>query len=255
MIKKSKYFVLLFLLIVGSGCSDELVEAVEAGKNRVLQAKNKVWEASETIRLDVPSEVPEQAMIQHVPFIRQLPELERGCEVTSLAMLLQYGGAAVDKLMLAKEIAWVPFEQHGKRGNPNQGFVGDMYTIDNPGYGVYHQPVFELAQKYMGHNVIDLTGRDITDIYRAVSKGSPVWVITNATFTPLAGSEFQTWHTNAGDIQITYHEHSVVIVGYDEENVYINDPLADSPNSAVPRTAFEQAWEQMGKQAITLLPS
>ncbi|WP_028401102.1 C39 family peptidase [Ectobacillus panaciterrae] len=248
MLKKSKIFIpSLFLLVVAGGCSANIFEMMEEGKNKVVQTMQE-------LRLDFFGELKEHAMIEQVPFIQQQPELDRGCEVTSLAMLLQYKGVKADKMTLAKEIERVPFEQNGLHGNPNEGFVGDIYTTGKSGYGVYHKPIFKLGQKYLPNELLDLTGRDIKDIYKAVSMGAPVWVITNATFEPLDESEFEMWHTNAGEVKITYQEHSVVIVGYDQNNVYVNDPLANSPKSAIPREGFEKAWEQMGKQAISLVP-
>lgn len=63
----------------------------------------------------------EKVILSNVPFIQQLPELDRGCEVTSLAMMLQYAGITVDKMKLANEIKKVDFMNDGVRGNPNEG--------------------------------------------------------------------------------------------------------------------------------------
>ncbi len=158
----------------------------------------------------------EKIIINGVPHIQQMPELARGCEVTSLAMLLQYAGVSIDKMTLAKQIKKVPFrDQNGVRGNPNDGFVGDMYSFSKSGYGVYHSPIAELAKQYLPSRIVDLTGQSIDAVYNMVKTGSPVWVITNSRFAPLAESEFANWNTNSGKVQITYREHSVVIVGYD----------------------------------------
>ncbi len=48
-----------------------------------------------------------------VPLILQKPELMRGCEVTSLAMVLQFSGVKVDKMELASKIHYVPFQSNG----------------------------------------------------------------------------------------------------------------------------------------------
>ncbi|QWG42066.1 peptidase C39 family protein [Bacillus mycoides] len=215
--------------------------------------KDKIMKKAQEFRLDLFSEMKESALITEVPFIRQLPELPRGCEVTSLTMLLQHKGVQVDKMQLASEIHRVPFKQDGLHGNPYEGFVGNIYTKAEPGYGVYNQPIFNLAEKYVPEKVINLTGRDVQDLYKVISSGSPVWVIINTTFKPLAESSFETWNTSSGKVKITYYEHSVVVIGYDQNFVYVNDPLANNPRKAVPRAEFEKAWEQMGKQAITIL--
>lgn len=181
-----------------------------------------------------------------------MPELPRGCEVTSLAMLLQYAGISVDKMTLAKEINTVPFrDQNGVHGNPNVGFVGDMYSLNNPGYGVYHSPIANLAESYLPGRIVDLTGQNIDSVYNMINQGSPVWVITNSRFASLPDSQFSVWNTPTGSVQITYREHSVLVVGYDDNYVYINDPLADQSYKAVSRSSFEESWVQMGKQAVS----
>ncbi|MGE7863937.1 C39 family peptidase [Bacillus mobilis] len=197
----------------------------------------------------------EKVILPNVPLIQQLPELDRGCEVTSLAMLLQYAGVSVDKMQLASEIKKVNFLDDSVRGNPNEGFVGNIYTFSESGYGVYHEPLFQLAKKYLPNKVVDLTGKSIEEMYKSVKSGQPVVMITNATFAPLDEDEFTTWETNSGDVSITYNEHCVVLVGYDKKFVYIRDPLSDSLDVKVPRDSFEKAWMQMGSQAISYVKS
>lgn len=197
----------------------------------------------------------EKVILSNVPLIQQLPELDRGCEVTSLAMMLQYAGITVDKMKLANEIKKVDFMNDGVRGNPNEGFVGNIYTFSESGYGVYHGPLFQLAKKYLPNKAVDLTGKSIEEIYKSVKAGQPVVMITNATYAPLDDDEFTTWETNSGDVSITYNEHCVVLIGYDEEFVYIRDPLDDSLDVKVPRGKFEKAWMQMGSQAISYVKS
>lgn len=193
-----------------------------------------------------------------VPFIQQLPELPRGCEVTSLAMLLHYDGINVDKMDLAKQIKRdeTPFKKENgvtQFGNPYNGFVGDMYSFSTPGYGVYHGPIVELAREYKNDKVIDLTGFEFSHLLYHLANGRPVWVIINATYRPLPETAFETWKTPDGSVKITYREHSVVITGFDHESIYINDPLAKEKNKKVNRKEFEQAWNQMGQQALTII--
>ncbi|MFA9556029.1 C39 family peptidase [Evansella sp. AB-rgal1] len=210
---------------------------------------NIIWQS--TTRLS-------KKVLLDVPLVNQYPELPRGCEVTSLAMVLQYYHLNADKLTLAEEVKkeTTPLEvKDGKiyYGDPNKGFVGDMYDLNKPGYGVYHKPIERLAKQYKGDKVVDITGANFDHVLVQVSKGRPVWIITNTRYKKLPNSSFETWHTPNGKIDITYHLHSVVITGFDNDYIYFNDPLHETPNRKKAKQPFIEAWEQMGKQAIFIL--
>lgn len=198
-----------------------------------------------------------EKVLLNVPLIEQLPELPRGCEVTSLAMLFAYHQLSVDKMFLAEKVTKDPTPYHKKGdtiyfGDPHQGFVGDMYNRTNPGYGVYHLPIEQLAKEYTDKDVINLTGTSFDHVLLQLSQGHPVWIISNTKYSKLPSSAFETWQTPNGPREITYHLHSVVITGFDQEFIYFNDPLEGTKNRKIPRKSFIEAWEQMGKQAIVL---
>ena len=225
--------------------------------NKEQQIPSEVMVDHVTVADDrAPSILNQKSSLIDVPIISQLPELPRGCEVTSLAMLLAHAGVIVDKMELAFKIKKddTPYEEKDGKiyyGHPNNGFIGDMYNRKNPGLGVYHKPIFELAEQYMPGRMLDLTGEEFFTIEKHVANGYPVWVIINTKYNRLPDSAFITWHTPEGPTKITYHEHAAVITGFDANYVYVNDPLTVEKNKKIPKEAFISAWVQMGRQAIT----
>ncbi|MCM3729084.1 C39 family peptidase [Neobacillus cucumis] len=195
--------------------------------------------------------IQSSSIVLNVPLINQMatPRLKNGCEMTSLAMVLNYHGVKVTKNTLANQVNKVPWTySNGLRGNPNIGFVGDM--ANGPGLAVYNGPVLSLAKKYVGNKAVNLTKKPFSEVLSYVGQGLPVWIITTTTFAPV--SNFQSWNTPQGPIRITFSEHSVVITGYDQNYVYINNPYG-SKNQKLNKTTFMKAWEQMGSQAIVIL--
>lgn len=187
------------------------------------------------------------------PFVSQNPQLPNGCEITSLTMLLQSAGIKVTKMSLASQIKKVPFQSGGYMGNPNQGFVGNMYhgSRSNPGLAVYHRPIAELARKYLGNRVVDFSGSSWLKVEQQLAAGHPVWVITSIHFQPVPAANWLTWRTRSGTIQITYQEHSVLVTGYDQNEVYFNDPMSSQAGSHALKSSFVAAWRQFGCQAVT----
>ncbi|WP_235988964.1 C39 family peptidase [Aquibacillus kalidii] len=185
-----------------------------------------------------------------VPLINQMasPRLYNGCEITSLAMLLQFHGLDVTKNELANELRYVPMTYaSGLKGNPNEGFVGDI--VDGPGLGVNHGPVYDVAKDHVGERALNLTGSNLEELYYYLDQGLPVWVIINTAYAPV--SDIQTWQTPTGEVDITFSVHSVVLTGYDKGTVSLNDPYG-TKNREVKRENFEDAWKQMGSQAIVV---
>ncbi|WP_423808619.1 C39 family peptidase [Pontibacillus yanchengensis] len=205
-------------------------------------------------------EEPEEEIVQlseknydnplDVPLLNQMasPQLYNGCEVTSLAMVLQYHDVGVTKNELANNVKRVPLTYNsGLKGNPNEGFVGDMEN--GPGLSVYHGPIHDLAKQYVGERAKDLTGVNVDELYTHVDEGKPVWVMTNTRFKRV--NNFQTWNTPQGSIDVTFSVHSVVITGYTDNYVYINNPYGQK-NQKLDRSQFEEAWKQMGSQALVI---
>ncbi len=115
------------------------------------------------------------------------------------------------------------------------------------------EPILELAKLYVpDEKVMNLSYKEPEHIYEAIDRGLPVWVLTNARFKRLPDNQFYTWRTDTGEMKVTYHQHSVVVTDYDDQYVYINDPLKTDKHRAINRNNFEQSWIQMGRQAMTV---
>ncbi|WP_082687071.1 C39 family peptidase [Bacillus sp. FJAT-27445] len=199
-----------------------------------------------------PSQKQVDSINLDVPLLNQManPKLYNGCEVTSLAMVLNYKGIEVSKGELANKVKRVPLKYgNGQNGNPYTGFVGNMEV--GPGLGVYHGPIFELAKEYAGARAEDLTGKTFDAVFEKMAAGSPVWVIINTVYAPLGDANFTTWDTPEGKVNITFKMHSVALTGFDENFIYFNDPYGTKDRKAN-RSNFIKAWEQMGSQAVVI---
>jgi len=199
---------------------------------------------------------PDGTKLIRIPAVHQHPELRSGCEVTSLAMLLQAMGQSVDKMQLAKEINHDPtpirYDGYGNIaywGHPDVGFVGKM-DGSSRGFGVYHGPIADLLNQHLPNSAEDMTGQSFDALLEKIELGKPVIVWTTV---PLKPTDLWTgWNTNQGPIRATFNEHAVLLVGYGPQAVYVNDPFDGTAAKRVDRNTFEQSWIQLGKQAVSV---
>ncbi|WP_083512090.1 C39 family peptidase [Amphibacillus sediminis] len=258
-----KFYRMLFCLltvflasVIFFSYQDEIIAFVERDRSNPTSPAPLYTDKPSTLFKDLYKHNPFSVQI-NAPLIAQYPELPRGCEVTALAMLLQFHDVSIDKMTLAEQVVKddTPFQRIDGQihfGNPYDGFVGDMYSLDQPGYGVYHGPIYDLATQYLGDRVVDLTGSNFEQVLYHLSLAQPVWVITNATYAELPAEAFENWETPSGSIDITMRQHAVLVTGYDQGYIYFNDPLTNQTKKSQ-ADDFRAAWKQMGKQAITVI--
>ncbi|MEO3944779.1 C39 family peptidase [Gorillibacterium sp. CAU 1737] len=202
------------------------------------------------------AKLPKKAQID-VPIVSQLPELFNGCEITSLTMIMLYAGLKTDKMEMTTlldtdpaKLVWDGAGNIVSWGNPHKGFVGDI-TGKAKGFGVYHEPIAAVIDKIAPGQSLDLTGKPFEVVLDQVAAGKPVLLWTNGSFGPLPSSSWVSWKTKEGPVKVTWREHAVVLTGYDETSLYVNDPLDGTKNKKIDRKLFIQSWEQMGKQSVT----
>lgn len=234
---------------------------------RTEQKGSGLWDLTEA---DEPANAPGEGkdaevtaltakeVLLDAPAVSQMPELYNGCEVTSLSMLFQYNGIQLDKLKLADRIVKdpAPIVKNAKGGieswgNPQKGFVGDIRGY-RMGFGVYHKPILKLIEDIKPGHGLNLTGKPFDELLHQVEQGRPVLVWTTTSLKPIAESAWITWKTADGPVRTTLNEHVVLLVGYDADYFYVNDPMDGVKSKKVAREPFIKTWEQMGKQALTI---
>ena len=184
--------------------------------------------------------------------ILQRPALPEGCEITSLAILLNHLGFDVTHTYLADNYL-------------EQGKVGEVsfyeMNVGNPreegkSWGCYSPVIVKTANKYLAdmvsyYRAYNYTGYDINEVYYQLSMGHPaiVW-ITMDFAEPYLKSP---WTVEGEKLWWKYPLHCVVLSGYDMENqtVTLTDPLKSSPVTIDMKT-FELRWRQMESQAVVL---
>ncbi|MDD4901748.1 MAG: C39 family peptidase [Patescibacteria group bacterium] len=186
-----------------------------------------------------------------VPYHRQQHNLS--CEVASLVMALQYQGVKVTENEL---IAQLPSSDPGPRnpgniwGDPNLGFVGNINgSMPNTGYGVYEQPIFDLANKYRAAKVI--ASGTLTDLITALTDNNPVVV-----WGVIGKGRDISWQTSAGlIIKAKMDEHARTLIGYtgtsdNPQLMILLDPIFGEIRMKV--ADFLTNWGKLDNKAVVV---
>ena len=200
---------------------------------------------------ETPSDEPETNITNrqlNVDCILQNPELPTGCEVTALAIVLNYYGYGVDKCDLSDY-----YLDKGYIGetNPNDAFLGEpRYDYS---YGCYAPVIVNCANYYLegDRDVINLTGTSFYDLLDYINNGIPVivWATTNMNNSYYS----TTWDLPDGEFTWKANEHCLVLTGYDYDNglISVADPLVG--NTQYDINVFADRYEQMGCQAVIVI--
>ncbi len=204
------------------------------------------------------SNARESMYLSDIVVIPQRPELPRGCEVTALSILLnRYMEDPPSKMVLTEQIKTSGDTYEIKNGfvhfsDMHLEFSGSASDTTKPGLGVYIDPIQQLAEKYVSNRAKKVSGLSFEQLLGLVSQNIPVLIITPNRYQEVLDYSKQVWVTPSGFMEVTYQEHSVVVMGFDERYVYYSDPSKariDKKN----RDDFQRGWESMGNQGMIVL--
>ena len=167
-------------------------------------------------------------MIQ-VPYIDQSVKYPTGCESVSAVMLLQYLGyhISVDEF-IADYLEMKDFEVRGGQlygADPNLYFCGSPY--DKESFGCYAPVICKALGKAIGdkYHIINETGTPIEELLKKyIDADMPVifWTCINMRES-IVGPEWKLLDSGERFTWIS-NEHCMLLVGYDEDGYYFNDP-------------------------------
>ena len=181
--------------------------------------------------------------------ICQFPELPTGCEITSLAMLLNYHGIAADKCDLSDN-----YLDKGEVGTVNfrEAFEGD--PREEASFGCYAPVIVNTANRYLAAagselQANDISGQELESLFPYIDAGVPVMVW--GTLDCQEGHYSVTWNVNGEDLTWFTPEHCRVLIGYDSSQVWTADPYYGDIRY-YPIEQFKASYDSLYKQAVVI---
>lgn len=243
------------LLVILSGCSSGAAFQQAAGKPMRLAALHDdcVFSSHGGTAAPGRGENP----YAPVELILQSPELPNGCEVTSLAMLLNSAGYPADHLSLYEN--YLPTQgltdQGGQRfgPSPEEYYVGDATSQDG-GWYCFEGPILQAGNAFLADaggsaQVISVTGLSREDLERFAQAGIPLAVWVTLGYADPAYASSYTWTLPSGDTYIPYSNlHCVVLSGMEDGLFQVADPIYGE--SLVDPDVLWDCFEAMGQRAV-----
>ncbi len=198
---------------------------------------------------------PFNGKILQVPYLSQ-EGFPSGCESVSAVMLLQYWGvdisvdAFVDGYLPIGQKFWKNGDVFGP--SPNDQYIGDPRAI---GYGCYAPVIEKALQDILPHNSVkNLTGKTLVELCAYIDQGIPLLVWATIGMEQAFPNDWWTDERSGEPVEWLANEHCMVLVGYDKDYYYCNDPYNGNGLMAYRRDILEDRFHQMGCQAVAILP-
>ncbi|MEE0060895.1 MAG: C39 family peptidase [Acutalibacteraceae bacterium] len=214
----------------------------------------------------VAVKAPKSHKIDDVPMLSQGSTYPSGCESVSSTMLLNYYGFEIDTDDFIDDylpMADLTYNKKGKLTAPDTHsvFIGSPYS--EAALGCFPPVIKNAMNSYLkdkSYKAVDITGtsmKGLIDNYIANDQPVLIWA-TMWMQEPVVTYEWivkdakpDSPYKNGDTCKWLANEHCMVLVGYDEDYYYLNDPL-NYYTTSYSRSTFDTRYEQMGKCALVL---
>ncbi len=206
-----------------------------------------------------------EKVIIDAPYIYQGDDYPNGCESVSAVMALNYLGVDIDvEAFISRHLICGPTPKVGGTGpDPSRVYCGDPRS--KSGWGCYSPVIVNALTSLLDESEYTVTNHHGASLDflcgNYIDRGLPVilWATVGMTDSSSKGYCRQ-WTTDDGR-NISYNSklHCLLLVGYDGEYFYFNDPLCKNEDgtkyTAYKRADVERAYEILNCQSIVIEPS
>ena len=251
---KNRAIILAFICgIIFTGCSTREITAKRYDVN-TQNTTNATKSYNETTT-DIPEKTTEQIKekMLDVPVICQYPEFPTGCESATAVMVLRYYDADITATEFARnwlecddDFYWSDNVLYGP--DPDEVFVGTPFSKSS--YGCFVQPIVNAVNdNSLECTAEKITGKSLNELCEEyINRNKPLLIW--ATMGMKASKNGRTWRFDDGS-EFTWiaGEHCLVLVGYNEDCYFLNDPQTGETASYAKDIA-EQRFAELGSQAV-----
>lgn len=198
-------------------------------------------------------------VILDVPYISQNERYPTGCESVSTVMALNYLNINISPdEFIDKYLDKGAFPDRGEDGvafgcDPWKAFPGDPYT--NRGYGCFAPVVIKALNKFIDkdkYEIFELYDVQVSELCsRFIDRDIPVVFWATADMKPTRTGNSWTEKETGNKINWISPMHCLLLVGYDEDFYYFNDPQRSKAH-AYEKGSVETAYEAMHSQAVAI---
>jgi uncharacterized protein YvpB len=184
---------------------------------------------------------PPLALILDVPVFKQQRPLS--CESSAAAMAANFFGVPIGEQDI---LAALP-----RHENPHLGFRGNIDGTygGTDDYGVYAEPIRQVLAN-LGLEAQHLSG-GTDEIRQQIRQGRPViaWV----TYGMQAETPTQVQLSDGQLVTLVPYEHTVVVVGYNRDGLWVNDPYAGTQDFYT-EGDFVRSFAYLGNMGLVVGP-
>lgn len=223
--------------------------------SRIFTHANTQASASQTpAQSCTPSTEPDDPVILQVIALSQYPELPTGCEATSATMALNHIGCPTyletfASLLPCKDLE---FRENGIYGaDPNEFFIGNPAKEANS-FGCFENVIINTVNQNYRNCHAEKAYGSLKDLCSYIQHDVPVLIWTTMEMQEVL---YRTSWILPNGANYTWpgHEHCMLLVGYDNDLFYFNDPRSGSC-VGYERALSELRYEEMGCRAVVILP-
>jgi len=242
------FFLTLLFLLCAPACRSP------SAHGSIAPHRTELFNEAIAVPIPIPSE---KGALLPVPALCQYPTLPTGCEATAAAMVLQFYGEEISPEAFAKD--WLScsedfYSYFGKSygPDPNKVFAGDPFSSN--AYGCFAGPIADAVRRNSSACTAEiLEGRTLEELCTDyIDEGMPLLIW--ATSSMRASEPGNSWYLDH-KTPFTWiaGEHCLVLVGYDEQFYFLNDPASGS-TVGYQKAVVEKRFAELGSRALLITP-